>query len=137
MVNYYVDSCIWLNLFKKETRNGVEYWRFARDFIDNSDNKLIISTIVLKELSFVLGKKFEIVKEFFNDYKELSIVKTRSVDYDFARFLERKHDFILSFYDFLHIAIAKRLNVCLVTRDNDLMRVARCYVKVVKPEELL
>ena len=137
MVNYYVDSCIWLNLFKKETRKGVKYWKFARDFIDNYKDKLIISTIVLKELSFVLDKKFEIVREFFNDYKELSIVKTRSVDYDFARFLERKHDFTLSFYDFLHIAIAKRLDVCLVTRDKDLIRIARCHVKVVKPEELL
>ena len=33
---YYVDSCIWLNLFKKEgdTTKGTPYWKLAKDFLE-------------------------------------------------------------------------------------------------------
>jgi len=33
---YYIDTCIWLNLFKKEvdSKSGIQYWKFAKDLIE-------------------------------------------------------------------------------------------------------
>ncbi len=66
----YVDSCIWLNLFKKEGDQikGVPYWQLAQDFIKQVEDEkgtIIVSTIVLKELYFKLGEKFDYAKRFF------------------------------------------------------------------------
>ena len=48
MTTYYVDTCIWLNLFKKE--NGTfQYWRFAKDFLE----KAIISMNVIYYSGFI------------------------------------------------------------------------------------
>ena len=32
---YYIDSCIWLNMFKNEgdSSKGVPYWKIAKEFI--------------------------------------------------------------------------------------------------------
>ena len=138
---YYLDSCIWLNLFKKEgdSTKGVPFWKLAKDFIDqagNDEGMVIVSTIVLKELYFVLGEKFGNVKQFFKEASFVSLVKTTNDDYNLARKLERQHQF-LSFYDYLHVAIARRLNVPLITRDNALIEFAKSHVEVFKPEDLL
>ncbi len=36
MKEYYVETCIWLNFFKKEgdATKGIPYWKLARDFVD-------------------------------------------------------------------------------------------------------
>ena len=65
---YYLDSCIWLNLFKKEgdPAKGVPYWKLAQDFVKQAEGNgdlIFVSTIVLKELTFKLNqirKVFEI-----------------------------------------------------------------------------
>ncbi|MFC1800816.1 hypothetical protein ACFLYT_02040 [Nanoarchaeota archaeon] len=55
--SYYLDTCIWLNLFKKEgdAARGTPYWKITEDFIkyiEENNKQIIVSTIVLKELSF-------------------------------------------------------------------------------------
>ena len=140
--SYYVDTCIWLNLFKKEgdAGKGVPYWKLARDFIDKvaeSNGKIIVSTIILKELSFTISNKFSVISNFFKTSDYIEIIKTSNEDYNFARELERTEKIKLSFYDYLHIAIAKRLNVPLVIRDNDLILVAKKHIQVSKPEDLI
>ena len=127
---YYVDSCIWLNLFKKEgdASKGVPYWKLAKDFLEKS-NKLIISTIVLKELSFKV-ENIDKTMKFFKDSEFIEIIKTRSEDYDLARKFEDEEEYKISFYDYLHVAIAKRLNIPLITRDRDLMDFARKQIDV-------
>ncbi len=134
---YYVDSCIWLNLFKKEgdASKGVPYWKLAKDFLEKS-NKLIISTIVLKELSFKV-ENIDKTMKFFKDSEFIEIIKTRSEDYDLARKFEDEEEYKISFYDYLHVAIAKRLNIPLITRDRDLMDFARKQIDVFKPEDLI
>ncbi len=39
--SFYLDSCIWLNLFKKEgdSSKGVPFWKIAEDFV----NKIMFS----------------------------------------------------------------------------------------------
>ncbi len=77
--DHYVDSCIWLNLFKKEgdATKGIPYWQSAKEFIEkveNDEDIILVSTIVIKELSFKLGNKFNEVNKFF---QEISFVKNR------------------------------------------------------------
>ena len=51
--------------------------------------------------------------------------------------LRKRSGSSLSFYDYLHLAIAKGLGIPLITRDRDLMDFAKNHVKVFKPEDLL
>ncbi|MDP3640579.1 MAG: PIN domain-containing protein [Nanoarchaeota archaeon] len=137
---YSVDSCIWLNLFKKEgdPTKGTPYWKLAQDFIDHVEEEngiIIVSTIVLKELSYKLGGKFEEVQQFFKESGFIHLVKTTTEDYNVAREFEQRHH-SLSFYDYLHVAIAQRLNVPFITRDADLLAFAQSKIAVFKPEDL-
>ena len=133
-----MDSCIWLNLFKKEgdSIKGVPYWQLAKSFLEK-DNEMIVSTIILKELSYKLENKFDEVKQFFKKNSFIKIIKTTSKDYDLARTYEDEEEFKISFYDYLHVAIAKRLNIPLITRDKDLITFANKHIEVHKPEDLL
>ena len=138
---YYIDTCIWINLLEKEgdSTKGTPYWKIAEDFIEqvgDREEKIIVSTIVLKELYFNAGDKFNQIKRFFKESEYIDLVKTIPEDYEQARKWEQE-DKTLGFYDYLHVAIAKRLNVPLITRDEELIEFAKSHVKVFKPEELI
>ena len=142
--SFYVDSCIWLNLFKKEgdPSKGVPYWKIAEDFIDaimfSQDKEIIYSGFVLKELKHKLEET--VFKEkilFFKEEKKIKFVKANEKDYSFARKLESELSFGLSFFDCLHIAVCKRLNFILVTRDDILIQFAKKHIEADKPENLL
>lgn len=138
---YYVDTCIWLNLFKKEgdETKGVPYWKLAKEFIEQvaeAHDLIIVSTITLKELTFKLGERFNEIKQSLKESDFIQIIKTMPDDYDQARKWEQEHQ-LLSFYDYLHVAIALRLDNLLITRDKDLMFFAQDHVDVFKPEDLL
>ena len=127
-------------MFKKEgdPTKGTPYWQLAKDFIEHVEEEngiIIVSTIVLKELSFKLGGKFDEVQQFFKESGFISIVKTTTKDYNLAREFEQQHQ-SLSFYDYLHVAIAKRLNVPFITRDADLLAFAKNMIAIFKPEDL-
>ncbi|MFH1408626.1 MAG: PIN domain-containing protein [Nanoarchaeota archaeon] len=111
----YFDSCIWLNLFKKEVdlRKGISYWKLSKALIEQIEEDkgfIVVSTIVLKELSCILGNKYHLVMHYFKEAECIKIIKTMNDDYDLARQFEQAHGF-LSFYDYLHVAIAKRLDI--------------------------
>jgi predicted nucleic acid-binding protein len=143
--SFYVDSCIWLNLFKKEgdPTKGVPYWKIAEDFINkvifSEDKEIIYSGQVLREIQFKLNNEelFKDRLEFINGEEKFKRIDVTKEDSAFARKLESESNFDISFYDCIHIAICKRLNIVLVTRDNDLMEFAKDYISVDKPENLL
>ena len=141
MVLYYLDTCIWLNLFKKEgdATKGKPYWEIAKEFLEQArpPHKIIISTIVLKELKYILGKSFDSVLELLKTNDFVEIIKTHPEDYDFARKLEREDSQNISFYDYLHISIAKRIRAVLITRDKEMIKRARKLIDVYMPEDLL
>ncbi|MFC1800815.1 PIN domain-containing protein [Nanoarchaeota archaeon] len=66
----------------------------------------------------------------------IKIIKTNNEDYDFARKFEKEDEFKLSFYDYLHIALSKRLDAPLVTRDKELIEIGSKIIPVIKPEDL-
>lgn len=142
---FYIDSNIWLNLFKKEWSSDgrMPFWKIARDFIDRvmfSENKEIIYTgFVLKELIFIINneKTYKDIFEFLTKESKFRFVKATPQDYDFARKIETEYKYNLSFFDCMHIAICKRLSLTLITRDGLLIKYARKYIKVNRPEELL
>ncbi|MBU1204325.1 MAG: PIN domain-containing protein [Nanoarchaeota archaeon] len=142
--SFYLDTCIWLNLFKKEGNptKGVPYWEIARDFIEkvmfSKNEEIIYSSLIIREIKFKICNE-NILKEkllFLKEEDKFRFVEVTEKDYSFARKLESELKYELSFYDCLHIAVCKRLNFILVTRDKDLIRIARRYIIVEKPENL-
>jgi predicted nucleic acid-binding protein len=141
---YYVDTCIWLNLFKKEVGPATRYpyWRSAEEFIQNiifsSDSEIIYSGFVLKEIREKLKDEISYFEKekFFKEDKRFSFVKATPEDYFLGRKLESTFNFKISFFDCLHIAITKRVGAVLVTRDNLLIRYASSYVPAKRPEDL-
>ena len=65
------------------------------------------------------------------------MIKTVPEDYDLARKFEDEEEIKISFYDYLHVAISKRLNIPLITRDKDLITFAKKHIEVYRPEELI
>ncbi len=59
MKSYYVDSCIYLNLWKKEVDDfGNKLWEFAKDFFEKTENEnatIYYSGFLLKEFMFLLS----------------------------------------------------------------------------------
>jgi len=142
--SFYVDSVIWLNLFKKEgdPTKGVPYWKIAKEFIEkvmfSKDEEIVYSGFVLKEMKFKLDEDtFKEKQMFFKEEERISFVKATEEDYAFARKLESDIKYEISFFDCLHIAICKRLNFILVTRDDLLIKIARKFIQADKPENLL
>ena len=142
--SFYLDTCIWLNLFKKEGNptKGVPYWEIARDFIEkvmfSKNEEIIYSSLIIREIKFKICNE-NILKEkllFLKEEDKFRFVEVTEKDYSFARKLESELKYELSFYDCLHIAVCKRLNFILVTRDKDLIRISRRYISVEKPENL-
>jgi len=142
---FYVDSCIWLNLFKKEgdSAKGVPYWKMVEDFISkvmfSEDKGIVYSGCVLREIQFKLNNEelFRDRLEFMEGEEKFKCIEVAKEDCVFARKLESESNFGISFYDCIHVAVCKRLNLVLVTRDNGLIEFARNYIVVDKPENLL
>lgn len=143
-MKYYVDTSIWLNIFKKEgdSSKGIPYWKLAKDFITkvilSEEDSIVYSGFVLKEVQYGLNndKLFDSKRRFLKSEPKFNFVKALNEDYRFARRLESEFNFEISFFDCQHIAISKRLGCVLVTRDNKLIENAAKYIKVSKPENL-
>ncbi len=136
---YYLDTCIWLNLFKKEgdASKGKPYWKIAEEFIKKKEQLITFSPLVLKELEYKINNKTKF-KEIFKFLKDnFTFIKISIKDYEIGRKLESKFNYEISFYDCLHIALCKRLNLILITRDKELINYSRKHILVKKPEELI
>lgn len=139
---YYVDTCIYLNLWQKEIdpKTGLKFWKIARDFlqkIENTDSIILFSGFVLKEISYILGNRFNDRRGIFSDHTKFERIFASPQDYDFARILEKEFNYEISFFDCIHIALAKKEKAILITRDEKLIKYGRKYCEIHKPEELL
>jgi predicted nucleic acid-binding protein len=142
--SFYVDSCIWLNLFKKEgdSSKGIPYWKIAEDFVNkvmfSEDDEIIYSGLIIREIQIKSNNEdlFKYRLDFIKGEPKFRQADTIKEDEVFARKLESASDFEISFYDCMHVALCKRLNLILVTRDNALITFAKEYISADKPENL-
>jgi len=104
-----------------------------------SEHKIVYSGFVLKEIKYKLNDDniFKDRHKFIKQEPKFSFVKALDEDYQLARKLESEFNFEISFLDCQHIAICKRLNCVLATRDNKLIEAARKHIEADKPENLL
>lgn len=143
MRGYYVDSCIYLNLWKKEADNsGNLLWKFAEDFFNKvEDRKLIIyySGFLLKELMFTLGIEEYLEKlEWFNYSPEFKRATLTKEEYEEAQRLKDINTSNISFFDIIYVICARKTGSILITRDRGLIEFAKkLNVEAKKPEEIL
>lgn len=144
MTKYYLDTSIWLNLFKKEgdETKGKPYWMIADEFVKGvilSENKeILFSSVVLRELQInLLPEDYRERENYLYRNPKFSDVAILQEDKAEARKLESKYNFDISFYDLVHLVVSKRLNAILLTRDRKLLEIARDNdVDARKPEDL-
>jgi len=143
-MRYYVDTSIWLNLFKKEgdPTRGVPYWQIAKEFIErimfSTNDEVVYSGIVLRELQIKMEEKmYQEKRRWFEEESKFGKIDVLNEDKAAARKLESHYNFEISFYDLVHTVLAKRFGFVLVTRDEQLLKIAREQgVRAHKPEEL-
>lgn len=134
-MKFYVDSCIYLNLWQKE-----RLWKKTLDFfelIERSGGEIIFSGFVLKELSYILtSEEFSERKRIFERAGFIRVIASKE-DYANARALESSAGFKVSFFDCMHIILSNRLDAILVTRDRKMSELAikeKC--QVLAPEKI-
>ncbi len=139
---YYVDSCIYLNLWKKEVDDfGNLLWKFAKEFFEKAEDEnsiIYYSGFLLKELMFLLSTEEYLNKrELFESSPSFKKVMLSSEEYDLARKIKNENSQI-SFYDIVHMLLAKKTGSILITRDKLLIEIAKLFsVEARKPEEIL
>jgi len=137
---YYIDTCIWLNLFKKEgdASKGKPYWQIAEEFIEwvLEDDEIIYTMPVLREIKLKLAESVYREKEAYI-IKEFCFVAITDDDISFARKLETESNYTISFFDCIHTAVCKRTGAILVTRDKKLLIFANKYICALRPEQLI
>jgi len=141
-MNFYVDTCIYLNLWLKEkSKQDLPLWRYAKEFfesVENSGLKIYYSGIILKELSYILTKEeFNKKRVVFNSpiFEKLILSKE---ELNLARYIESELKYEISFYDIIHLLLAKKSNSILITRDRKLLYIAKNYsVTAKRPENIL
>jgi predicted nucleic acid-binding protein len=143
MTSYYIDTCIYLNLWQKEVSfSGVKYWEIAKklfEFIEEKGIVMYYSGFILNELKFILSEKeFENKKALFGNIPSFKKIGLERNELDEARKIEDETKFEVSFYDIIHMILARKTNSILITRDKRLMKIAKKYnVTVSLPEEII
>lgn len=137
---YYVDSCIYINLFKKEISfHGNSFYNSALKFfedVEKNNTQIYFSGFILKELRFILESNlFNKARLFLYNNNFKRIIATDKDYYD-ARKFEILAKFNIGFFDCMHIVLSQKVNATLVTRDRKLIDFAKNYCKVARPEEL-
>jgi len=142
--SFYVDACIYLNLWQQEgdDRFGIPYWKIALDFFEKFDGKDAIfyfSGFLLKELEHILSKEeFQGKRALFESSPNFKRLYLSDKELKQARKIESDMGYEISFYDIIHMLLAKKSKSILVTRDRKLLDVSRRYgVEADKPEDLL
>lgn len=143
MKSFYVDSCIYLNLWQKEGNEklGKPYWKIAQNFFENCSRKnktIFYSRFILKEMKFILTQEKYRDKIKLFDSLLFARIDASTEDICKARKIESELRYEISFYDIIHILLALKTDSILVTRDKLLLESARKYSVIAKkPESLL
>lgn len=106
---------------------------------DNEGSLFYYSGFLLKEMEFILTKEeFSKKRALFEDSPNFRKIEISKNDITEARKIESELNFSISFYDIIHIILARRSGSVLITRDKKLLEAANKYhINAKKPEELL
>lgn len=141
MKRYYVDTCIYLNLWQKEVVRGLEVWRFAQEFFERTRelNALIFySGFLLKELSYILTpEEFERKRDIFISSSRFQKITLTREEYSEAQLIEKELKHTISFFDIIHMLLARKTHSILVTRDGKLISVCKNHGVVASTPEHL
>ncbi len=140
--SYYVDTCIYLNIWQKEVVNGVELWKLSKEFFDKIEERedtIYYSGFILKEIMYLLSEnEFKQKREMFSSNPRFIKEILTSEEYEEAREIEIKIKNEISFYDIIHLLLARKTKSILITRDKKLIETSKSLgVEVKKPEEIL
>ena len=140
---YYIDTCIYLNLWQKEVddNTGALLWKFTKEFLEKveTENSIVYySGFILKELKFILtDEEFDKKKILFESSPNFRMVFLSEEEYNFARKIEKESNYEVSFYDIIHMLLAKKTKSLFITRDNKLIEFSEKYSVIArKPEQL-
>jgi len=143
-LSFYVDSCIYLNLWQKEGNEnfGKPYWKIAKEFFEKIEDKNAIvyySGYLLKELSFILEKEiFNKKLQMFNHSHNFRRIRLSVKEFNLARAIEKESNYEISFFDIIHMLLARKTNSVLITRDKKLADISKKYNVIERtPEEML
>ena len=115
-------------------------WEFAKQFFEKIESEgsiVYYSGFLLKELMFLLSTEEYLQKrELFDSSPNFKKEILSREEYELAKKISKENKEI-SFYDVIHMLLAKKTNAVLVTRDKLLIQLARNYSVIAKkPEEL-
>jgi predicted nucleic acid-binding protein len=139
-MKFYVDSCVWLNIFMAEVSPfGKDFEQIARAFFEfaiNTDDEIFLSSFVLKEIRYVLSlETFNEVNNKINEIIPFTKHLVSQKEYSFAKELEKEFNYAISFFDCVHLSVCLNNGFVLVTRDNLLIKKAKGIAK--RPEDLI
>ena len=144
MSSFYVDTCIYLNLWKKE--RGVVFgkpvWSIARDFfayVSNIDGTIYYSGFLLKELYYKLGEdEFTRKKKAIESSSNFIRANLNEKEYELAGQIMKRAEPEISFFDIVHLVLARKVGAIFITRDKQLLSLAKRFKVVAKkPEEII
>ena len=102
--SFYVDACIYLNLWQKEgdETQGIPYWKLAEDFfekLEEIDAIIYYSGFLLKELKFILSDdEFSNKTKLFKTSPNFMKIELSDDEFKQARKIESELDYEISFY---------------------------------------
>lgn len=143
MQNFYVDTCIYFNLWKKEIdEKGNPLWLFAKNFFEAANinnSNIFYSGFILKELLFVLSTEEYLEKRnFVEENKIFEKVFLTQEEYQKATKLKNKINTDCSLFDIIHIILADKTNSTLITQDKELLTLANyLHITAKKPEDII
>ena len=112
---------------------GVSVWKIAEQFFTQYKSTIVISNRVIKEIVSKNGREGQL-KEIM---KDVEIISVTPEEYSLAQEIESMEKYTLSFYDCIHLAICKKRNFVLITRDRELIDKGNIYVLTIKPESII
>ena len=98
------------------------------------EHEILVSTVVIAELDNNL-EEFQSVRELMGELR-VKILNMLPEDHDLAWKIQEQTKYQIEFNDCLHIAVSKRMEAILATRDETLLKYAVRYIEAGKPEYL-
>lgn len=138
---YYVDSSIYLNLWRKEESLDKNFWKIAKEFFDKCKEtgaEICYLGYLLREIQFVLPIEEYLTRvELFEQkipFRKINLsIEERSI----IKIIMKNIKENVSFYDVIHAFLSRKVSAILVTRDKELLKFCRRYKIIAdKPEKL-